>query len=127
MVLRGGFYFVNPYQSQADCIQDVMNELGSECPVIVLNTKNLQIVPGSARQTKDLQSGGFQFNADMSFTMLVSTLAAAGVADNASDAKDALLQREIGYLDDRYKVKAVNIIAGALFLGIEADSLNQRP
>lgn len=124
------FHFVNPYQIHADAIQAVQNELGDECPMIVFQTKNLKILPGSAHQTKDLQEGGFQFNSDFTFTILVCTLIAANLTPSVTDAESAkltLLQREIGYLGGRYKVSAASITAGGLFLQVEADSLNIRP
>ena len=112
----------NPYQAHADSIAALQSSLGAACPVITLSGKDYQIIPGSATLRKDLSSGGFQMNADFSFTILVIQF---GVATNAKTAKTLLLQKPITYLGDSYKSVSASIIAGGLQLHVEANSYNQ--
>ena len=101
--------------------------LATACPMVTWDSQERPIVPGSAVLRKDLGEGGFDANADFKFALVVTGWAtdADGQALEAVALKSALLQTEIGYLGDAYKVDQVRIVPGARLLEVVCNSLTQ--
>jgi hypothetical protein len=111
---------MNPFQIHANGINDLIVEMGTDCPTFTKNNIVYQIIPGSAVRRKDLVIGGFQIDADLAFTALLAQFNLT-----ASAFKDAFLQNPITYLGDKYKIDSVTILPGGLQVHVLANSLSQ--
>lgn len=114
---------VNVYAIHAKGISDVQTEQGTACPSFVWNTLTILTQPGSAIRRKDLGASGFSLNADLVMTVLVSGFG-NGFA-TADAVQSAILQTELDYLGEAYKVESCMICAGGLQVHLECNSLNQ--
>lgn len=113
---------INPYAIHAAGIASVQLEQGTACPVMTWNGATIQIQPGGAIRRKDLGIGGFSLNADLRLTVLVASF----LNYNSADLVQAdLLQTELDYLGEAYKVDSVTIAAGGLQLHLECNALAQ--
>jgi hypothetical protein len=115
---------MNDYATHARSVKAFQDRLGDACPVIAWARKEYKIIPNTALRRQDLNSGGMQLNADLRFEVLVETFQSDTITDAAS-LKDALLQTEIGYLGDAYKVEQVGIRPGELHVVVDCNSLYQ--
>lgn len=114
---------INPYAIHAAGIAAVQVEQGTACPSLTWQGWTILIQPGSAIRRKDLGTGGFSLNADLRLTVLVSSFGHGYTT--ADTIQEDILQTEIDYLGESYKVESVMIVAGGLQLHIEANALNQ--
>jgi hypothetical protein len=114
---------VNPYAVHAAGIAAVQTEQGAACPSFTWQGFTVLIQPGSAIRRKDLGTGGFSLNADLRLTVLVASF--GNGYTTADGIQTDILQTEIDYLGESYKVESVMIVSGALQLHIEANALNQ--
>lgn len=95
--------------------------LGDALPVFQWRNQNWNIIPGSATRRKDLDGGGFSLNADFRFNALVSQFISSTIPD-ATALKAKLLQTNIGYLGDGYRVTDVAILPGGYQITVDAAS-----
>lgn len=115
---------MNHFAIHASGLQAVVNELGSDCPVITWNGADRKVLPGTAVRRKDLSDGGYSLNADFSCNVLVSQLVDATYT-TAKAVCDVMGQTPLTYLGDDYKIISVSRSAGDLFFTVQANSLNQ--
>lgn len=65
---------MDPYSSHANSLSKFKAYLGTACPLFNWDGHDYPIVPSSVRRKKDLEAGGFDLWADLSFLVLVSDL-----------------------------------------------------
>jgi hypothetical protein len=114
---------INVYAIHAQGIASVQAEQGTACPSFGWNGITILIQPGAAIRRKDLSTAGFQLNADLVLTVLVSSFGNQFQTADAIQSK--ILQTEIDYLGEPYKCESCMICAGGLQLHLECNSLNQ--
>jgi len=109
------------YAKHAASMAAMEARLADELPVIAWNGQNYPLIPGTAQRRQDLVAGGFDLNADLKWNALVSSFGAM----DATALKAAMLQTQIAYLGDNYKVMAIGILPGGLIISAECNSLTQ--
>lgn len=115
---------MNPYAIHAGSIQSLIDEMGDDCPAFTWGGNDYSILPGTAKTRKDLTVGGFSLDFDLQFVALVSPFV-AGAITGATTLRDAMLETEMQYLSDNYKIVSVDIVAGGQQVRIGANSLSQ--
>lgn len=113
----------NVYQIHADSIAAVQSYLGDDCPSVSWDGEDWPVIPGSAGRRKDLVAGGFDLNADLRFNALTCNF--PGDAEEATDIEKLIVQKDIEYLGDKYRIIRVSILPGGFQLEIEANSSTQ--
>lgn len=118
---------MNPFIELANDCAALQAEQGGDCPTMVWNNLTWNILPGSVMQNAALRAGGFSTAFDFSFVIVVQQFVAANLSGvfDAPSLVQALLNKEIDYLGQGYKVANVHILSGATLLRVEANALNQ--
>ena len=111
----------------AQGLSDYQVEQAADCPAFTWNGVGWQCCPGGAMLRKEIGSGGMKLGADARFTVLFAQFTAADPAQypSACQVKQLMLQTELDYLGDAYKITSVTIMGNGDQMHIEADSLNQ--
>ena len=116
---------MNPYQTHAnELLGGLATEMGADCPVFLWLRVNWKIIPGTAAHNKPLREGGFTHVYDLSFNVLVSQFAAAGIM-NAETLLDRMINTKFVYRGKGWMVQAVDILPGGAQIKLAANSDKQ--
>lgn len=116
---------MNEYAIHARALANLQTRLGDECPSIIWGATEYLIIPNSALRRGDLGPGGLTLNADLQFEALVSEFLSDDLP-TVTDVKDEMLATRLEYLNDEYKIDAVNIRPGGLQIQVQCTSVGQR-
>ena len=111
---------MNLWGFHAKAMQIFENILAGDCPQFSWAGKVYTIVPNSVMSRRPLQYGGFTQDADLRFSCLIAQFGLSGIV-----LKNTMLQTQMGYLGELYKVTSVDILPGGLTAVINCDSLYQ--
>lgn len=91
--------------------------LGSACPSVGFNNASVPILPGSAKLRKNLEAGGFRLNSDFEFVATLDAWPQPG-------GPPTLLQ-DVVYLNQAFRVDAIETLAGGTLLRFSCNNPNQ--
>ena len=98
----------------------VQTEAGADCPQFTWAAKQYLCLPNGAHKKKDLAVGGFHLDSDLALTCLV-----AQFNQNPTALREAMLNTQLTYLSNLYKIDRVTIAYGGKQIRIECTDLNQ--
>jgi hypothetical protein len=112
----------NWYAIHAASLAQLQGEIGPDCPTFVWAGSTYNALPGGASRKKDLIVGGWKLDSDLSITCLIAQFNAT----SPQALRQAMINTELDYLFDRYKIKSVTIAPGGLQIRIECEDLFQQ-
>lgn len=108
------------YDTHAAALKATQTLLGTACPTISWNSLEWLVVTNTAQRRSDLQPGGFQLNADLTFEILLDQF-----GQPAEETASEFANTIVGYLGEQYKVDSFNIRPGGLQARVECNSASQ--
>ena len=126
--MAGLFYFMNPYWVHAKAfglLQKSIGHDGDKCPQITWGGVAYNIVPRSAVLKQDLAIGGFSPVFTLRFTARVADFANGTTIQTIDDVCEAMLNRQIVYQGENYKVTSASAEPGGFLFTVEANALNE--
>lgn len=104
---------MNIYERHAAGVKSVQSYLGEACPFITWAGVNYNVLPGSVKSSKELDSGGFKLQADLTFIICADLL-----------PSEPQLKQSITYDENIFQIQAIHKLTGGTLLRIECNDPN---
>lgn len=112
---------MSPYESHANGIAEVENELAGDCPTFDWNGDSYRALPGDATRVKEHGIGGFSINASLRLTVLASAF--SGSIDTIADE---MRGTALTYRGEEHRITSVSVAPGGLQIEIECESSTEK-
>ena len=109
------------YAEHADGLAELQTELGAGCPSFAWRGLTVRCLASAARRSKEIESGGFGIESDLSLTCLRSALGYG--TDDLLVA--ALLKSQLVYIGHTYRVESVIVAPGGKWVTIGCADFNK--
>ena len=105
---------MSAYSEHADGLEELIDELGADCPTITYAGATIKVLPASARNGANNSTGGLSLDSDFTFTALIADFPTAPASN-----------KTFNYEGKLYKIDNVNFAPGRKQVRISANDAAQ--